>query len=95
MYDGSDDGKLFITNILKNNSNSDIVNNVFKRILQTLYYYKENYILKDLGYNKVTSYNTPDNKVVNINLDYSVSGNFELLVNNNKKLDYIINYFRK
>ena len=83
MYDGSDDGKLFITNILKNNSNSDIVKNVFKRILQTLYYYKENYVLKDLGYNKVTSYNTPDNKVVNINLDYSISGNFELLVNNN------------
>lgn len=95
MYDGSDDGKLFITNILKNNSNSNIVSNVFKRILQTLYYYKENYVLKDLGYNKVTSYNTPDNKVVNINLDYSVSGNFELLVNNNKKLDYIVNYFRK
>lgn len=95
MYNSSDDGKLFITNILKDNSNANAINRVFERILKTLYYYKENYVLKDSGYKKVTNYNTPDNKTININLDYTISGDFELLVNNNRKLNDIVSYFKK
>lgn len=95
MYNSSDDGKLFITNILKDNSNANAINRVFERILKTLYFYKENYVLKDAGYKKVTSYNTPDNKTININLDYTISGDFELLVNNNRKLNDIVSYFKK
>lgn len=95
MYNSSDDGKLFVTNILKDNSNYSVIAKIFERILKTLYYYKENYVLKDSGYKKVTSYNTPDNKTVNVALDYTISGDFELLVNNNRKLNDIVNYFKK